>query len=112
MSILSGNTLRNWSSKLLARDAVFRAVQNGLHSTLGARRALDRNAERVLSLLDVPSRSDIRRLQADIEAVDETLADLQRRLARLRDRVQDPTRDLRDDGPREPSNTVGGDGAG
>ncbi len=88
MSILSGNTLRNWSSKLLARDAVFRAVQGGLHSSMGARRALDRNAERLFSLLDVPSRSDIQRLHDDIAAIDETLADLQHRLARLKDQLR------------------------
>ncbi len=84
MSLFSGNTLRRWTSKLLARDTVFRAVQQGLHSSLDARRAVDRNAERVWSLLDVPSRREIERLKDDIDELDETLAEIQQRLNRLR----------------------------
>ena len=83
MSLLSGNTLRRWTSRLLARDAVFRAVQRGLHSSVDARRAFDRNADRVWSLLDVPSRREIDQLQADLEELDEALSAIQRRVQRL-----------------------------
>ena len=90
MSIVSGNTLRRWTSKLLARDSVFRAVQHGLHSSLDARRAVDRNVERVLSVLDVPSRSDVARIESDLAVLDETLTDLQQRLIRLRSKMPTP----------------------
>ncbi|MEM7678216.1 MAG: hypothetical protein AAF449_19670 [Myxococcota bacterium] len=84
MSLVSGNTLRRWTSKLLAKDTVFRSVQRTLHASLDARRAADRNIERILSVMDIPSRQDIERLETDIQEVDEALESLQQRLHRIR----------------------------
>ncbi len=83
MSFFRGNTLRHWTSRLLASDGVFRVVQSTLHSSLDARRAIDRNADRLLSMLDLPTRRDIERLESDLEDLDDRLADLQLRITKL-----------------------------
>ncbi|MEO1488550.1 MAG: hypothetical protein AAFR88_03810 [Pseudomonadota bacterium] len=83
MTLVSGNTFRRWTSKILSTDTVFRSVQQALHASLDARRAADRNIERVLSVLDIPSRQDIERLESDIHQAHEVLDNVHRRLQRI-----------------------------
>lgn len=79
----SGSFVRRAASRLLSVDAVFRVVQRGLHSTLDARRALERNLERLLAGVNLPSARDLERVLEQVVELDRELATLSRRIAVL-----------------------------
>jgi polyhydroxyalkanoate synthesis regulator phasin len=62
---------------------VFRAVQRGLSFSLDARRMFERNVDRLLATINVPSQQDVMRLEERIERLDRDLERLNERLSRL-----------------------------
>jgi hypothetical protein len=81
------------ASRLLSVDTVFRTVQRGLLSTLDARKAVERNIERLLAGANLPS-------ARDLERVVEQLAELDREIARISRRMTDLQAELGVDSAR------------
>jgi hypothetical protein len=73
-----------YASKLLSLDTVFRGVQSALRKTLVARRALERNVERVLAGANLPSARDVERVLVQVKELDHQIADISERIERLR----------------------------
>lgn len=71
------------TSRLLASEPVFTAVQRGLSFTLSARRVVDRALETVWAAVDVPSYADVERLQAELADTRARLERAELRLAAL-----------------------------
>lgn len=71
------------ASQLLATDPAFALLQRGLHLTLTLRRAFDRRASRAWRALDLASQRDIHRLFDHIQAVELSMARLEKRAEAL-----------------------------
>ena len=74
-----------WTSRLLATEPVFEAVQRALSFTLSARRVVDRVLETTWAAAQVPSYADVERLQAELA---DTRARLERAELRLAARAR------------------------
>jgi hypothetical protein len=84
----SGNLLKRLTSRLLAVEPVFRGVQRGLHATLHARRALDRNLGRALAALNIPSQADVQRILDQVDGLEQDLDALGLRLERVAETLE------------------------
>lgn len=87
MSTKPDDWLLQVASRLLAKDGVFAGFQRTLRATLEARRTVDRNVGRVLAGLNLPSFQDVERLFDHIQALEQDLGDLSRRLSALAERL-------------------------
>lgn len=77
-------------SRLLSDDSVFATLQKALLSSLDARRALDRNIERILAGANLPSERDLERVIAQLGELDRELSSLSHRVTRLSARLERP----------------------
>jgi hypothetical protein len=75
--------LSRLASRLLSVDTVFRTVQRGLLSTLDARKAVERNIERILAGANLPSARDLERVVEQLAELDREIARISRRMAAL-----------------------------
>lgn len=87
MWVEGGNLLRTWSSRLVANDRVFTGFQRALKTSDRARRKLDRNLLRLLSAFNLPAKSDVARIDEQVDLLEEDIARLAGRLAVLRARL-------------------------
>lgn len=81
---------RAWrvSSRLLAVEPVFAAVQRALSLTLSARQVVDRLLDAAWAAGNVPSHADVERLQRELADARATVAALETRLAALADALE------------------------
>jgi hypothetical protein len=79
-----------FASRLLSDDSVFGAVQRMFASTLDARRALERNMERLLAGANLPSARDLSRVIEQLAELDREIAGLSKRVAALSVKLTDP----------------------
>lgn len=75
--------IRESTSRLLSDDSVFATVQRALLSSLDARRALERNIERLLAGANLPSARDLERISEQLGEIDRDVAGIAQRLAVL-----------------------------
>ncbi|MBK8010803.1 MAG: hypothetical protein IPK13_05605 [Deltaproteobacteria bacterium] len=89
---MTRDRLRANASRLLAKDRVFVRFQRTLHASLGLRRAIDRNVDRVLAGLNFPSRREVERLNHQLALLEHDLTALLSRVESLTEatRAQEP----------------------
>ncbi|MCB9655563.1 MAG: hypothetical protein H6729_15685 [Deltaproteobacteria bacterium] len=80
--------LQATASRLLAKDRVFVRFQRTLRASLGMRRAIDRNVDRVLAGLNFPSRREVERLNHQLALLDHDLTTLLDRVESLTEAAQ------------------------
>ena len=78
-----GELISRAASRLLAFDVIFRGVQRALAKSLDARRALDRNIERLLAGANLPSARDVERVATQVRDLDQEIGNLTVRLEAL-----------------------------
>lgn len=76
------------TSRLMAVEPVFTSLQRTLSFTLSARQVLDRVLETVWAASNVPSSSDLERLEAELSEARETVAALEARLQALAEALE------------------------
>lgn len=77
-----------FASKLLSFDAVFGGVQSALKKSLDARRTLERNIERVLAGVNLPSSRDVERILQQVKELDRDLGSISERVERVAQRLE------------------------
>jgi hypothetical protein len=82
------DTISRLTSRLLADDSVFSTVQRALLKSFDARKAMERNIERLLAGANLPSLREIERVIAELAELDREVAHISKRVAALSARIE------------------------
>lgn len=77
--------------QLLASDRFVQAFQGALTSSLSAKRLVDRNLVRMLTLLNVPTLEDVDELRDKLNTLEDMMTEIHERIAGLPVRGQAPS---------------------
>lgn len=70
-------------SQLMSNEHFVNAMQNALSSSLSAKRAVDKNVMRALSMINVPTLDDVEELREKLNALDDVMAQVYQRVQDL-----------------------------
>lgn len=70
-------------SQLMSNEHFVNAMQNALTSSLSAKRAVDKNVMRALSMINVPTLDDVEELREKLNALDDVMAQVYQRVQDL-----------------------------
>lgn len=77
-------------SLLLANERFVGTVQNTISSGLNAKNAIDKNVERVLSWVNVPTLDDVDQLRGKLDELEEVMAEISDRVRSLNEAATKP----------------------
>lgn len=80
--------LRNRVANLMVDDRVFKAVQLSLRTAHGTRKHVDRNILRLMAALNIPTKSDIRRMDIQIDLLQKDLRKAHEQLQTLKSQLR------------------------
>lgn len=70
-------------SQLMSNELFVNAMQNALSSSLSAKRVVDKNVMRALSMINVPTLDDVEELREKLNALDDVMAEVYQRVQEL-----------------------------
>ncbi len=75
--------------RVLGEERLIALVKNVARGAASAKASLDSNVDVMLSMANMPSRSDMRELQIKVETLHRTMINLSRKVDKLADAIQD-----------------------